>query len=353
MILLENLKNRNMNLYFSINRGLGLVCVAIALIMLSAYGTDESKTRNKTKQMIPVILDTDANNELDDQHAIAYMLFNSEIFDIKGITVNDTYNGGGIQGHVDEATRVVDLCNFRDKVKIIPGASESYYQIKEDLGNDDFDGREAVDFIIDEARKIEGQKLVLVPIGKLTNITLALEKAPDIAKKVKVVWLGSNWPGPGEYNLINDTSSLAPLLENDDLEFEILTVRYGEPSGTDAVSLSVEEVRRTMTGLGPKVAPVPGRHGGTFTCFGDYSVELYKKYGEAIRPIFDVCALVILKFPEYGRKTPVKGASFDGENWYLDGNPEREVIFWEDFDKAAIIKEFYKTMQQSEELYQK
>jgi inosine-uridine nucleoside N-ribohydrolase len=331
-------------------RGINLIfCLTVALILLSACGTDKSKTKNIS--MIPIILDTDANNELDDQHAIAYMLFNSDFFDIKGITVNDTYNGGGILGHVEEAERVVKLCNFSNKVKIIPGASGNYYQIKGDLDNVDFDGHEAVNFIIDEARKIEGQKLVLVPIGKLTNITLALEKAPDIAKKVKVVWLGSNWPEPGEYNLINDTSSLAPLLKNKDLEFEILTVRYGKPSGTDAVSLSVEEVRATMTGLGPKVDPLPGRHGGSFNCFGDYSVELYKKYGEAIRPIFDVCALVILKYPEYGKKTAVKGVSFDGMFWAQVGNEEREIVFWEDFDKDAIIKEFYNTMKKSEELY--
>jgi purine nucleosidase len=326
--------------------------IILGLIFLFAGCNRESSSSKVVgENRIPIILDTDANNELDDQHAIAYMLFNSDIFDIKGISVNDTYNGGGIQGHVDEATRIVDLCNFKDKVKIIPGAVGSYSQIRENIDNAAFDGSEAVDFIISEARKISGQKLILIPIGKLTNITLALEKAPDIAKKVKVVWLGSNWPERGEYNLVNDTTSLAPLLENPELEFEILTVRYGLPTGTDAVSLSVEEVRTTMAGLGPKVDPIVGRHGGSFNCFGDYSIELYSKYGEAIRPIFDVCALVILKYPEYGKKTLVKGVSFDGENWALEGDPEREVIFWEDFDKAAIIKDFYSTMQKSEELY--
>ena len=39
-------------------------------------------------EKIRIILDTDANNELDDQHAIAYMLFNDSIFDVEGITIN-------------------------------------------------------------------------------------------------------------------------------------------------------------------------------------------------------------------------------------------------------------------------
>jgi hypothetical protein len=31
----------------------------------------------------PVLLDTDANNEIDDQHAIAYLLANADRFDIR------------------------------------------------------------------------------------------------------------------------------------------------------------------------------------------------------------------------------------------------------------------------------
>ena len=43
-----------------------------------------------------MIIDSDANNELDDQHAIAYALFNGDVFNVIGITVNDTRNGNGI-----------------------------------------------------------------------------------------------------------------------------------------------------------------------------------------------------------------------------------------------------------------
>jgi len=303
------------------------------------------------KKKIPLVLDTDANNELDDQHAIAYMLFNQDFFDIKGITVNKTLNGGSIEKHVEEAQRVVKLCGFGDKVKVIPGASQQYHEIYNSLKGIDYDGHEAVEFIINEARQSDGDKLVLVPIGKLTNIALALAKAPDIARKVKVVWLGSNWPDEGEYNLENDTSAIVPLLMNDELEFEILTVRYGKPTGTWAVSLSVEEVRRTMKGLGPEVEPVQGRYGGLFNCFGDYSVELYEKCGDDIRPIYDVCTLVLLKHPEYAEKRSVKGVSFDGTSWKQDGSKDRTIIFRENFSKEEIIEEFFSTMRNSKKLY--
>ena len=43
-----------------------------------------SDSLQKTK----ILFDTDANNELDDQHALAYLLFNGQDFEVEGITVN-------------------------------------------------------------------------------------------------------------------------------------------------------------------------------------------------------------------------------------------------------------------------
>ncbi len=74
--------------------------IRIFLLILSAViilqGCD-------TSGPIPVIFDTDANNELDDQHALAYLLLNDEKFNTIGVTVNATRNGGEIQAHVKEA----------------------------------------------------------------------------------------------------------------------------------------------------------------------------------------------------------------------------------------------------------
>ena len=51
---------------------------------------------------IRIILDSDANNELDDQHVIAYLLM----------------SGGDIQGHVTEAARVAALAGLTSSVPI-------------------------------------------------------------------------------------------------------------------------------------------------------------------------------------------------------------------------------------------
>ena len=73
--------------------------------------------------MIRVLLDSDANNELDDQHAIAYLLLSGEDFLVEGLTVNRTNNGGDIEEQALEAERIVRLCRQENKLVVTRGAS--------------------------------------------------------------------------------------------------------------------------------------------------------------------------------------------------------------------------------------
>src|SRR6056297_2129143 len=160
----------------------------LLLLLLSTYFLltqcqAEQKVQNHQSEKIRIILDTDANNELDDQHAIAYMLFNSDVFDVEGITVNRTSNGGPIEKHYEEAERVVKLCGLDNKIPIFKGASGNYEEIKNDVNQDNFDGADAVNFIIERAHAKDSRRLVLIPVGKLTNISLAIKKDPTIIPK--------------------------------------------------------------------------------------------------------------------------------------------------------------------------
>lgn len=295
------------------------------------------------KTRIPVILDTDANNELDDQHAIAYLLFNQEIFDVFGITVNATMNGGDIDQHYLEARRMLDLCDA-DNIPLVKGANDDYADIIPDVDEERYDGKEAVDFIIRSAREINDTKLVLIPIGKLTNIALALQQAPDIREKVRIVWLGSNYPEPGEYNQDNDTTAMNYIL-NTDVPFEMVTVRYGKPSGSDAVRVTPEEINEKMAGKGPAVEPVEGRHGGTFTHVGDYFVSLFSNidlHGDPpSRALFDVVAVAVLKDPSWGQAKEIPAPILVNNQWEERPDNPRKIIVWENFDTGAISQDFF------------
>ena len=298
---------------------------------------------------IPVIFDTDANNELDDQHALAYLLLNDQTFNVLGITVNATDNGSEIDAHVEEAQRVVAMVGWEEKIQIIKGANGDFTEIRDQLNQESYDGSEAVDFIIREAMKKRKQTLVLLPVGKLTNVALALQKEPDIAKRVRIVWLGSNYPGPGEYNLDNDTASLNYVLKTE-APFEMVTVRYGQPSGTGAVKVRRKEIYTRMPGLGPVVdEAVPGRHGGSFNCFGDYSVNLFKHITDpedgCYRSLFDMAAVAIVKNPSWAESFEIPSPLYINNGWVEQPENSRKISIWENFDRETILADFYATLE--------
>jgi purine nucleosidase len=329
--------------------GKGLIPVLFMLALLfNACDTQET-------DKIPVIFDTDANNEVDDQHALVYLLFSGDHFKVEGVTVNATSAPSGysedsdVSDHYEEAKRVMQLCgNLYDEIPLKTGANGSFEEIKNQLGEPKFDGHEAVDFIIEQAMQSRNQTLVLLPVGKLTNIALALVKEPAIAKKVKIVWLGSNYPEPGEHNQDWDIESMNYILDVD-VPFEIVTVRYGKPSGTAAVMVSQDQILHRMPGKGPEISnPVTGRHGGEFSNFGDYSVNLFEQYGmwgdPPGRALFDMAAVAILKNPGWAQTREIPAPVYLDGKWVERPNNPRKITLWEWFDIYGIMNDFFITM---------
>lgn len=316
---------------------------------LSIFGIQKQVEKNAAMNKLSVILDTDTNNELDDQHAIAYLLCSGNNFNVEGITVNATYNGGNIDQQYAEAERVVKLLGLADKIPILKGAGGNFEAIKYHLDNPAFDGNKAVNFIIEQAKRHTNERLVLIAVGKLTNVALAVKKEPSIIDNIRLVWLGSNYPEPGEYNLENDIPSVNYLLQTE-IPFEIVTVRYGKPSGTDAVRVTQAEVPLKMAGLGPVIKqPVTGRHGGEFYNFGDYSVDLFKNahfYGDPpSRALFDMAAVAVVKNAGWAVPDTIPCPVMIGNKWKEQPDNVRKIIVWENFDSEKILSDFFLTMK--------
>jgi len=320
----------------------------VLFLVISCNPSTRKEAEESKSEKIKILIDTDANNELDDQHALAYAFLNDDTFDIVGVTVNNTINGEGIQGHYDEALRIIRLFNLEDEIPLKKGAVGMYSEIVPNINEPDFDGHEAVDFIINEAKKVNDEKLVLLPVGKLTNIALALEKAPQIIDKVKVVWLGANYPDPGEYNLVNDTTSVNPVIESG-VEFELVTVRYGKPSGTAAVTVTPDEIEEHIAGKGPVAKnPVTGRHGEEFSNFGDYSVNLFEHIdlhgNPPSRALFDMAAVAIVKNPDWAEQKTIPAPKLKGKAWVDQPENENKIVIWKNFDRDAIVSDFFEKM---------
>jgi purine nucleosidase len=323
-----------------------LIISGCVLLICSCCNKGEHKVKTSIKST--VLFDTDANNELDDQHALAYLLLNGNTFKVSGITVNATYNGGDINEHYAEALRIVMLCGLKNKIPVFKGANGKFEDIKNQTDSIIFDGCEAVNFIIKSAKKKRKEKLLIIAVGKLTNVALALKKDPSISNKIKIAWLGSNYPERGEYNQDNDTSAMNYIL-NTNVPFNMVTVRYGKPSGTAAVTVTQNEINMNMPGKGPKISePVTGRHGGSFNCFGDYSVSLFKHieyYGDPpSRALFDMAAVAIVKNPQWADSSTIPCPVLIEDKWIEQPDNKRKITIWENFNKEKIISDFYYTL---------
>nr|WP_294863870.1 nucleoside hydrolase [uncultured Pseudogulbenkiania sp.] len=82
-------------------------------------------------------------------------------------------------------------------------------------------GKHAVDFIVDTLREAPAGTITLCPVGPLTNIALALAKAPDIAPRIKGIVLmggsyfaGGNISPAAEFNVFVDPEAAAIVLRS-------------------------------------------------------------------------------------------------------------------------------------------
>ena len=177
-----------------------------------------------------------------------------------------------------------------------------------------------------------------------------MEKEPSIAQRIRIVWLGANYPDPGEYNLENDTASMNYILKTG-APFEMVTVRYGQTSGTADVKVRRKEIYTRMPGSGPVVVePVTGRHGGTFTCFGDYSVDLFRHITHlengCYRSLFDMAAVAIVKDPSWAEASEIPSPLYINNEWVEQPGNSRMITIWENFNVDAIMTDFFSTLEE-------
>ncbi len=152
--------------------------------------------------------------------------------------------------------------------------------------------RHAVDFLIDTLRREPAGSVTLVPIGPLTNIATALDRAPDIAGRIaQIVLMG------GAYFEVGNITPTA--------EFNI----YVDPdaahtvfaAGIDTVVLPLDVTHKALV-TAPRVAAfraLAGRIGPAVAGWTDFYERFDKeKYGAAGAPLHDPCTVAWLLAPE-------------------------------------------------------
>lgn len=164
-----------------------------------------------------ILIDTDIGGDVDDALALA-MALNTPNVEIVGIT-NVYLANAWRAGVTKELLRVygreqIPVCAGAEKPLIgwwdenrIPNSSPDYGEYRgEKLPH-------AADFIIRKAE--ETDDLVLLAIGPLTNVGLALAKAPHIAKRLRIFMMGGqlNKAHP-EWNIVCDPEAARIVFES-------------------------------------------------------------------------------------------------------------------------------------------
>lgn len=174
-----------------------------------------------------VILDTDMYNEVDDQFALTYLMKSLDTFDVEAITIAPFFKSGysdattieeGTTKSYETTLKLLDMLNKKEYKQIVYKGATKYLQDSED-------NNAAVDKIIEIATKNE--KTTILAIGAITNIALAIKKAPHIINKIKVVWLGGNTfltKDNNEFNFKQDIKAVQTVF-NSKVELVVIPCR--------------------------------------------------------------------------------------------------------------------------------
>ena len=178
------------------------------------YSKISSMYPKKEIERINVILDTDTYNEADDQFAVSYLIKSQDRFNIEAITVapyhhdNDISIEEGQEKSYQEVLKICNWLNFDTQSKVFKGSTDY-------ISNGYNEENDAVNKIIETALKNE--RTYIIAIGAITNVALAIKKAPDIIEKIEIIWLGGHSPicnNNKEFNFRQDVQAIKEIFES-------------------------------------------------------------------------------------------------------------------------------------------
>lgn len=170
-----------------------------------------------TAYPVPVVIDSDTYNEIDDQFCIAYAALSPKV-DLQAVYAAPFVNARadtpeqGMERSYEEMLRLMALLE-RDPTGFCFRGSDRY------LGGWDtpVDSPAARDLIARAMAQPEEEPLYVLTIGCPTNVASALLMEPRLVRKIVVVWMGGNavgWPTAREFNLMQDLPADRVLLDS-------------------------------------------------------------------------------------------------------------------------------------------
>jgi inosine-uridine nucleoside N-ribohydrolase len=156
---------------------------------------------------VPLVIDTDASNEIDDQFALVHALLSPERLDVQAVYAapyvfqDSEFPGEGMEKSHEEIHRIFHKMALPSGGRIFHGADAYLADYCDPPEN------EAALDLIRRANAMADGPLYVVAIGAGTNVAAAMLLDPSIIGRIVVIWLAGHafhWRNADDYNLKQD-----------------------------------------------------------------------------------------------------------------------------------------------------
>jgi inosine-uridine nucleoside N-ribohydrolase len=282
---------------------------------------------------LPMALDTDTYNEIDDQFALTYALLSIRL-NVEAVYAAPFFNnrstspGDGMARSYAEIIRVMDRLGLQTRPPVFRG-SESY------LGSPDAPvPSPAVDDLVRRALAPREGPLYVVAIGAITNVASALLAAPEIVRRIVVVWLGGEphyWSRPQDraFNLYQDVPAARVVFD----------------SGVPLVHVPCTNVSEHLRSTLPEMAHYVRGKGPV----GDYLYEIFASYYPdnfaRSKVIWDIATIAYCLNPDWTpselRPSPILNDDLTWGPVNPTRHPVREVV---EVDRDAVFGDLFRLL---------
>ena len=201
--------------------------IYLSLVILISIMSSGCVDENATDVRIPLIVDADTANEVDDLYALASAILEPK-FNLLGITAAQFHTSPlASDTTVLESHHInQELLRLMDR-EDIPALIGSNHPIS---SSSQAEESQASKYIIEQAHQFtSSNKLHIIILGSCTNVAAAIINDPSIIDLISVHYLGF-WHDPEtnkydkkEFNSGNDTLAVELLLNTKNLQFEVMT----------------------------------------------------------------------------------------------------------------------------------
>lgn len=270
------------------------------------------------KQKYNVILDTDIGNSWDDQFALAYLLKCEELFNIEAITIEPfkhTENESIIDNQEIGYNEILTISKLLNK-----NIENKIYR---------FSNNESAEKINEIANK--NDKTYILAIGRLTNISQAINMNPSIINKIEIIWLGGNsieYGNNKEFNFMQDIDATINVI-NSNVNMTII------PARNVAIDLMIklEELEKRLD-MNSEISK--------YLCNRFVNDSYYGIKKE--RVIWDISVIAYLINKEWFKTKEVKGLGLSEElQYYTDSNKTSKIIVGQ-LNSKKIYEDLFKKL---------